>query len=110
MNYSPIAIKRRSVLGSLYEQCANIESIPVYLNDASGEIIGYADESLGRYADAFLFRLPEDICKKLSMSGFEFGFDYQKAETEQPSQKQKFTLNHILLIAKQRAAVIAPRS
>ena len=110
MNYSPIAIKRRRVLGNLYDQCDNIESIPVYLDDTASEIIGYADESLGRYADAFLFRLPEDICKKLSMSGFEFGFDYNRAESVKANQKQRFTLNHILLIAKKKADVISPKS
>jgi hypothetical protein len=40
MNYSPLAVKRSNVLGNIYKQCDAIESIPVYLNDQSGEPLG----------------------------------------------------------------------
>lgn len=105
MSHSPIAIKRQTVLGRLYEQCETIESIPVYLNDASGEVIGYVDESLGRYADTFLFHLPEDVCKKLSMSGFKYGFDFESSDVDKLNSKSRIKLNHILLIAKQKSDV-----
>lgn len=102
MTYSPIAIKRRTVLGDFYERCENIESVPVYLNDVAGEMLGYADESLGRYADAFLFHLPEDFCKRLSMSSYSYGFDFDKTGANKSDHKSRLKLNHILLIVKQR--------
>jgi len=102
MNYSPIAIKRRNVLGDFYDRCNNIESIPVYLNDDSGEMLGYVDESLGRYADAFIFHLSEEICKKLSMSSFTYGFDFESVDAED-QRKSRLNLNHILLIVKRKA-------
>lgn len=99
MSYSPIAIKRHFVLGDLYDKCETIESIPVYMNSKSGELLGYADESLGRYADAFLFHLPEDICKKLSTGHFNYSFDYSYSGKE-PNKKKEIVLNYIILIGK----------
>lgn len=100
MSYSPLAIKRSRVLGDIYERCDSVESIPVYLNDASGELLGHADESLGRFADAFLFHLPEDVCKKLSSGHYNYSFDYDvfynKAE-----KKGHIKLNFIILVGKQ---------
>ncbi len=61
MAYSPLAIKRRNVLGDIYNYCEPVENLPVYLENNLEETIGFADESLGHYADAFLFHLPEDI-------------------------------------------------
>lgn len=101
MTYSPLAIKRWHVLGDLYKRCENIESIPVYLNDASGELLGYADESLGHYADAFSFHLDEDVCKKLSSSGYNFAFDYDSVEEAAVDNgRSRVKLNCILLIAR----------
>lgn len=99
MSYSPLAVKRSYVLGDLYPKCEAISSIPVFLNDKSGELLGYADESLGRYADAFLFHLPEDICKKLSTGHFNFSFDYSFSGGE-IGPKKRIVLNHIVLIGK----------
>jgi hypothetical protein len=101
MKYSPIAIKRSYVLGKIYDQCDSVESIPVYMIDRSGELLGYVDESLGYYADAFIFNLSELVCKKLSSSHYDyaFGFEY----FEQPlatAAKKRIKLNHILLIEK----------
>jgi len=77
MTYSPLAIKRRQVLGPLYPICDNLETVPVRLENADGEELGYADESLGLYADAYLFHLPEDVCKKLSTGHYIYSFDYE---------------------------------
>ena len=99
MTYSPLAIKRRHVLGDLYKRCESVESIPVYLNDSSGELLGYVDESLGLYADAFSFHLEEDVCKKLSASGYEFAFDYETIK-DASDGKNRFKLNCMLLIAR----------
>jgi hypothetical protein len=104
MIYSPIAIKRSYVLGNIYNQCDAIESIPVYLDDKSGELLGYVDESLGHYADAFTFHLSEIFCKQLSSSHYDYAFGFEYSEnTEQTVNKKRIKLNHILLIGKKPA-------
>ena len=99
MTYSPLAMKRRHVLGDLYRRCDNVESIPVYLDDKTGELLGFVDESLGHYADAFTFHLAEEVCKKLSASGYSFAFDYEVIdETIAANSKSRIKLNYMLLI------------
>ena len=101
MSYSPLAIKRSYVLGEIYKQCDPIESIPVYMNDQTGELLGYVDESLGHYADAFTFHLSETLCKQLSSSHFDYAFGFEYAEkTDQSIGKKRIKLNHISLVGK----------
>ena len=101
MSYSPLAIKRSYVLGEIYKQCDPIESIPVYMNDPSGEMLGYVDESLGHYADAFTFHLSETVCKQLSSSHFDYAFGFEYAEpNESSSAKKRIKLNHIALVGR----------
>jgi hypothetical protein len=99
MSYSPLAIKRSHVLGDIYKNCEPVASIPVYLNDASGELLGHVDESLGKYADAFVFHLSEDVCKKLSSGHYVYGFDYEVMD-EQQGQKRHIKLNYIMLVGR----------
>jgi hypothetical protein len=101
MKFSPLTIKRNYVLGKIYQQCDGIESIPVYMNDQSGELLGFVDESLGHYADAFTFHLSEIVCKQLSASHFDFAFGFEFFEkTDQNVNKKRIKLNHILLVGK----------
>lgn len=100
MSYSPLAIKRLSVLGDLYNKCESIESIPVYLDGESGELLGHVDESLGRYADAFLFHLSEEVCKKLSTGHYTYSFDYDYSKSEVQGSKKRIVLNHFILTAR----------
>lgn len=94
-----IALKRRHVLGDLYDRCDRSEIIPVYLGEKTEESIGHADESMGVFIDAFLFHLPEDICKKLGTSHYQFAFNYDfSGETVRGVKRIK--LNHILLITR----------
>lgn len=98
MTYSPLAIKRRHVLGDLYSQCDAVEMVPVYLDNAEGEMLGYVDESLGHYADAFLFHLPEDVCKKLSSGHYIYSFDYDYTDPEAAAgRNRRIKLNTIFL-------------
>ena len=99
MSYSPLAMKRSRVLGDIYKNCTPVERIPVYMNDASGELLGHVDESLGHYADAFVFHLSEDICKKLSSGHFNYGFDYDVLDN-QPDKRKQIRLNYIMLVGK----------
>ena len=101
MAYSPLAIKRRNILGDLYNFCDSVENIPVFLENETDEQIGFADESLGHYADAFLFHLPEDICKKLSTGHYNYAFDYEVLENaDTVSKKKSIKLNHIMLVGR----------
>src|SRR6266550_6830635 len=97
MTYSPLAIKRRQVLGDLYAMCDNVEMVPVHLDNAEGEEIGFADESLGHYADAYLFHLPEDVCKKLSTGHYFYSFDYDYSDPEATGRHRRIKLNYIFL-------------
>ena len=82
MTYSPLTLSRRHVLGDLYGHCdRTTRDVPVYLNDTNGERLGYVDESLGKYADAFTFHLSEENCKRLAGGQFIYSFDYHFAET-----------------------------
>lgn len=110
MTYSPLAIKRRNILGDIYSRCDTVESIPVYLNDQSDELLGYADESLGLYADAFLFHLPEIICKKLSTGHFNYVFDCDYSdETLKIGKGRRIKLNCILLVPKKIITYTQPK-
>ncbi len=101
MTYSPLAIKRRHVLGDIYDRCDHVESIPVYLDEKSDEPLGFVDESMGHFADAFLFHLPELVCKKLSTGHFDYIFDYEYAgRTAGNSSQKRIKLNGILLVPK----------
>jgi hypothetical protein len=101
MTYNPLTIKRSSVLGDIYKQCDAIESIPVYMNDQSGELLGSVREDMGRYADVFTFHLSETVCKQLSSNNFEFAFDFDYSDkTPKAINKKRIKVNHIMLIAK----------
>lgn len=95
-------MSRRHVLGGYYSRCESIASVPVYLETTDGEMLGYVDQGLGHYADAFSFHLPDDVCKKLSSGYFTFAFDFSYADAV-PAQgnSRKVKLNSIALIARQ---------
>jgi len=100
MVYSPLTISRRHVLGDLYGRCENLVKVPVYLNDILGEKLGFADESLGKYADAFTFHISEENCKKLAGGQFLFSFNYEFADKKSSGispEKRRIKLTSILL-------------
>jgi hypothetical protein len=103
MEKNLLSLKRRHVLGNLYGKCEAITEIPVYLGDSIEEPIGFADESLGRYMDAFSFHLPEAICKKLSSNGYVVAVDYDVSQED----SRKFKINHFVLMAPP-SAIVAP--
>lgn len=101
MTYNSLTIKRSNVLGDIYQQCHAIESIPVYINDKSGELLGFVRDDMGRHADVFTFHLSETVCKQLSSNNFEFAYDFDDSEkSNQAINKKRIKLNHILLIAR----------
>ena len=104
MEKNLLNLKRRHVLGNLYARCGNIGSIPVYLDAVSDEPIGTADESLGRYVDAFSFHLPETTCKKLSSNGYVVAFEYD-VSAENPKE---IIIKHFILVPP-ATAIAAPK-
>ena len=95
-------MSRRHVLGDYYSRCEAIESVPVYLNNTEGEVLGHVDQGLGHYADAFSFHLSPEICKRLSTGYFTYGFDFGYAEAEVVSgQRRRIKLNSIFLVERQ---------
>lgn len=93
---------RRHVLGDLYGRCDSIKKVPVYLGavDKKPELLGYADESLGQYADAFSFHIADDMCKKLSAGQFTYSFDYDLTGPASGGVRRRIRLNSITLNAR----------
>jgi hypothetical protein len=110
MSYSPIAIKRRQVLGDLYSVCDPVEMVPVHIENADGEKVGHVDESLGHYADAFLFHLPEDVAKKLSTGHYIYSFDYDYADPDSTGRNRRIKLNYIFLTGRKAPDAVSRSS
>jgi hypothetical protein len=101
MTVKTVTIARSRVLGTFNSRCDVVEMIPVFLSDDMNNQIGFVDQSMGPYADAFSFHLPEDMCKKLSTGQFTFSFGYDKAKNGANGQKPRITLNYICLNARE---------
>jgi hypothetical protein len=86
-------------LGDLYDRCDAVSGhIPVYLNaNETPTLLGYADESLGSYADAFSFHLGADDCKKLSTGNFSFSVNYKVLKPDETGPRGRVKLISIML-------------
>ena len=99
MTLSVLSLSRRHVLGNLYGRCNAVSgSIPVYLDGEEPELLGYADEGLGPYTDAFSFHLDTDSCKKLSMGQYSYSIDYAKSRNPAERSRGRLTLVSITLV------------
>ena len=101
MSLQTISIARSQVLGSFNSRCEKIELIPVYMSEDLETQIGFVDQSLGPYSDAFSFHLPPDMCKRLSSGQFSFSFGYDNKEWAERGQKPRITLNYICLTSRE---------
>lgn len=107
----PLSLSRRHVLGDFYSRCESIVNVPVYLESSKGEMLGYADEGLGHYADAFCFHLAEDICKKLSAGHYTYSFDFDYMGAKDiPNRRRRLKLNAIVLVPRKGYAKPIPKS
>jgi len=100
MTEAILSLSRRHVLGDLYQRCdASREHIPVYLagDDAAPVLVGYADESLGYYADAFSFHLGSDECKKLATGNFTFSIGYEFSRAGETNSRGRVKVSSITL-------------
>lgn len=105
-------MSRRHVLGDLNARCDPAENVPVYLNGTDGEMLGYVDESLGKYADAFTFHIADDLCKKLAAGHFTYSFDYDLVDGNDAAAtpaKRRIRLNSISLVMRKGYEKPTPR-
>ncbi|MBV9216254.1 MAG: hypothetical protein JO053_08765 [Acidobacteria bacterium] len=113
MTHSPLSITRRHVLGSLYARCEAItEDVPVFITPPLGQgersLSGHVNESLGHYADAFTFHLPDDVCKQLSAGYYSYSFDYEHVGPVVKGEARTIRLSSVSLIARQNYTKPAP--
>jgi len=108
---TPVTLSRRHVLGDFYSRCESIEKIPVYLDSADTENIGFVDEGLGVYADAFRFHVSEELSKKLLAGHFTYAFDYDFVDKDKKlaPNKRRIRLNFILLNSRKGYAKPEPK-
>lgn len=111
---APLSITRRHVLGELYSRCdAVTENVPVYI--AAGEgvenagLVGYVDQSLGHYADAFTFHLSPEICKQLSAGYYSYSFEYEFSDPTLSTPRSRVRLTTISLVSRQSYTKPVPR-
>ena len=110
MSSGPISLSRRHVLGDYYSRCEAIVSVPVYLDSTKGEMLGYADQGLGHYADAFSFHLPDHISKKLAAGQFTYAFEFNYSERKAaPGRHRRVKLNSISLVTRKGYEKPLPR-
>jgi hypothetical protein len=97
MSIETLSFARRHVLGDMHNRCDEVESVPVYMEGDLETQVGFADQSMGRYRDAFSFHLPADVCKKLSSGHFTFSFGYAHAKAVDLFSKPRIRLTYICL-------------
>lgn len=107
-----LSLSRRHVLGDLYSRCDAVEGeIPVYLDDeVAPVVIGYADQSLGHYADAFSFHLEAENCKKLSSGQFAFSVNHELPKGRVAGSPRRAKLTSITLTARPSYVKPAPKT
>ena len=99
MAVTVLSLARRHVLGTLYDRCdALTSSVPVYLAGDDHDLLGYMDESLGQYADAFSFHLDPESCKRLSAGQFSYTIDYLHSEPQLNGDRGRVQVTSITLV------------
>ena len=99
MALATLSLSRRHVLGNIYTRCNSVSgSIPVYLAGDEPELLGYADEGLGPFADAFTFHLDAESCKRLSVGQFSYSIDYANSRVQAEKARGRVTLVSITLV------------
>ncbi len=112
MANNPVTMARRYVLGELNVRCEPVENVPVFLDNTAGEMLGFVDESLGKYADAITFHLADDVCKKLATGQFTYSLEYDFADAEDTAaagSKRRIKLSSITLVSRKGYEKPIPR-
>jgi hypothetical protein len=106
MVYKPLTMARRHILGDLYKTCDRAQTVPVYLGDAGGEILGHAEEGGGPYADSMTFHVSEEICKKIAGGQFDYTFGTELTGRQVPGTRpsmRRVRLTSIHLVVRRGA-------
>jgi hypothetical protein len=101
MVYGPLTMARRHILGDLYKKCDHSQIVPVYMNDADGEVLGHAEEGGGPYADSLTFHMSEENCKLMAGGKFDYSFGTEFSGPERAGGRQQMRrvrLTSILLV------------
>jgi len=115
MSHSPLSMARRHVLGTLYSRCeALTDNVPVFITPAEGDdgepaLTGHVSQTADLYADAFIFDLPDDVCKQLSAGYYSYSFEYEHADPGLRGSRGPIRLSSISLIARQNYTKPIPR-
>jgi hypothetical protein len=108
--HSPVSLSRRHVLGDLYPRCDALKGrVPVYLDGETRELLGHADENLGKFSDAISFFLSDDNCKKLSSGHFTFSFDYHLSKNGGKDVPRHVVVTSITLVGRKNYEKPVPR-
>ncbi len=94
---------RRHVLGELNYRCEPVQNVPVFLDNNTGEMLGFVDESHGDYADAITFHLADDVLKKLATGHYTYSFEYDYADGNDVAaapSKRRVKLSSITLVSR----------
>lgn len=111
MANNPVTMARRHVLGELNYRCEPVQGVPVYLDNTTGEMLGFVDQGTDKYADAITFHLADDVCKKLATGHFTYSFEYDYADGTDTaaSSKRRIKLSSITLISRKGYEKPIPR-
>src|SRR3982750_241380 len=99
MSIETVSFARRYVLGDLHGRCDVIDLVPVFFEDDPSTEIGFVDQSLGPYADAFSFHLPADVCKKLSAGYYRFSLGLERGTPTATASKPRAKLICVYLMS-----------
>ena len=100
MALAVISLSRRHVLGTLHDRCDELAgSIPVYIAADEPELVGYVDEPLGHFADAFSFHLDADSCKRLAAGHYTYSVGYEHTDPALAEGRSRVKLTSITLTA-----------
>ena len=69
----------------------------MYMEGEDRELLGFADESLGIYRDAFSFHLADDVCKRLSAGHYLYQFEVEHSDPKATDSRSRVRLVSITL-------------
>jgi hypothetical protein len=92
-----VTFARRHVLGEMHTRCDRVDLLPVFMEGDMETQIGYVDENMGQFADAYSFHLPANVLKKLSSGQLTFSFGFAHDKTDDTLKKPRVKLTHICL-------------
>ena len=97
MSLETVTFARRHVLGQMHSRCDSVDMLPIFMDGDMDTQIGYVDENMGRFADAYSFHVPADVIKKLSSGQLTFSFGFANDKPADVFKKPRIRLTYICL-------------